>query len=229
MTFIRLLAGGAAVAGVAFFWTSEPVESDGELQTPSLETVAEVNVDSDIVPDEHTATEWEPPFPEKEHLFSAPSLDAPKLPAPEIDESGRIAVRVIGFVNVVGDQSAAILDVGGVPVMASVGESVSGVKVVGLNDPDVTLQRNGDRWSVNLFHQAPGTSTGIAQSSEHSSQRDRAGRHPDGPVSRISPDTTADLNTVPDIPDPTVDLPTLELPELDDLPDLPAELRSSAS
>lgn len=222
MKLIKLSLLGAGLAAASWFLVPaeeiEPATCDAEAADHG-ETAAASPATESVALDE-SPTEWQAPFPEQVDPFSVPSLDAPREAIVDDSESGQVAVRVIGFVNVEGSGPAAILDIGGAPIIASVGETVSGIEVVGISDPDVTLQRLGDRWSVNLFDDIVDTSQVALANSDYpgGAGRPSAGAHVDGPVSRISP-TSDPGSSAPAIPDLDDDLPSIELPELDDLPE----------
>lgn len=229
MTLLRILVVGGIASAGAMFWFSNAESPESSSVDPVVEEQAQTDSETTIV-EMSDDDEWRPPFPEKVDFFSAPQLDSPTLEATETEGASNSAVRVIGFVEVEGNQPAAILDVDGTPVVATLGQSIGGIEVVAVNDPDVTLQNNGERWSVNLFQQDLETRVIASAGSTAESWSPLDGsRHSDGPMSRIAPSAQQSVTTFPIIPGVDGDLPEVELPELDDIPELPAEFRSAGS
>lgn len=169
---------------------------------------------------------WQPPFPDNVDFFAPPDGDSVDPDQP--GGHGRAEVRVIGFSQMAGDVPKALLEIAGRIEMATVGDSISGLTVVAIDDPSVTLQSQNDRWSVALFDQPPrrsgaASTTSIARSRTATIGPPRSGRSPlqtQPALGRIAPEPPA--RSSPFVPP---QLPVVELPGLNDLPRLPDDLR----
>lgn len=89
--------------------------------------------------------EFKPPYPDRHDLFSpaAKVADAPERP----DTAGDVALR--GFVNV--DGLRALLVINGRVTVTEAGRQYSGIDVVSIDPPQVTLQRGRIRWTEKLY------------------------------------------------------------------------------
>ncbi len=87
-----------------------------------------------------------PPFPLRDEIFQPPNN---KGLSKAQREEVRTEVALKGFANV--DGIKAILAINGKTFSLGVGESQSGVEVVGIVPPEVKLQRGRVRWSESLY------------------------------------------------------------------------------
>lgn len=175
----------------------------------------------------HEANEkWQPPFPDNVDFFAPPASDSANEARP--GDRDRAEVRVIGFSQMAGDVPKALLEIAGRIEMAAIGDSLSGLTVVAIDDPSVTLQSQNDRWSVALFDQPPrrsgaASTTSIARSRTATIGPPRSGRsslQTQPALGRIAPEPPARSSSF--VPP---QLPVVELPGLNDLPRLPDDLR----
>ena len=98
------------------------------------------------VPEAEAAAErFEPPYPDRQDLFSpaAKVADAPERP----ETAGDVGLR--GFVNV--DGLRALLVINGRVTVTEAGRQYSGIDVVSIDPPQVTLQRGRIRWTEKLY------------------------------------------------------------------------------
>jgi hypothetical protein len=93
---------------------------------------------------ESLATDYQPPFPDRVHLFLAPKREG-RSAASNRDE----AVELLGFVNV-NDDRRAVLSINGTVYPVAEGESQFGVEVISIQPPAVVLQRGRQRWQASL-------------------------------------------------------------------------------
>ena len=104
--------------------------------------------------------EFVPPFPERIDLFSPPKVVIPVVtkdaePAEEQTEDVAPqtppALRLLGFVEVEGLK--ALLTVEGELQVVTIGDSVSGVEIIAVEAPIVTLKHGDNQFQLNLFQQ----------------------------------------------------------------------------
>jgi|GEM_PF-5647063 len=188
--------------------------------------IASSPVDHSSAENPEKTGKWQPPFPDNVDFFAPPASDSTEQ-ARSADR-GRAEVRVIGFSQMSGDVPKALLEIAGRIEMAAIGDSISGLTVVSIEEPSVTLQWQNDRWSVALFDQPPrrpgaAPTTSIARSS---SGNINPPRKPGSPlrtqpaIGRIAPEPAVNPSSFA-----PPQLPVVELPGLNDLPRLPSDLR----
>jgi hypothetical protein len=90
------------------------------------------------------ATEFKPPFPERNELFEAPKR---KSMVRRDDEHGQ-SVELKGFMNV--DEPRVVLSIDGVISPIPEGGEKYGVKVISIQPPNALLQRGRNRWTATL-------------------------------------------------------------------------------
>ncbi len=183
----------------------EPIiEEESVVEAEENDESLSDELSTDVPP---TTADYTPPFPEKIDFFSPPELDEPDVVVPTPGAQGDRGIRVLGFVQLEGEPRRVVIEVAGELCIAEAGDEVHGVKIVAVNDPDVTLQRGGRSWSLALFDQ-PLRDEMIAMNSEF--QTERSG-------SRSSVQNSF-------LPGDDLDDEALALPDpADELPDLPAD------
>lgn len=226
-----LIAAGLILSAGCSSTAPEPQtrlgDSDSDATgSPDESQVASSSVDPSSAQNQKADEKWQPPFPDNVDFFAPPASDSADQARP--GDHGRAEVRVIGFSQMAGDVPRALLEIAGRIEMATVGDSISGLTVVSIEEPAVTLQTQSDRWSVALFDQPPrrsgaGTTTSIARSRTGSTDLPRGVRSPlptPSALGRIAPELPAGSSSF--VPP---QLPVVKLPGLNDLPRLPADLR----
>lgn len=194
--------------------------------SPGESQITSSPADSSSAENPETDGKWQPPFPDNVDFFAPPASDSTEQNQP--GDRGRAEVRVIGFSQMAGDVPKALLEIAGRIEMATVGDNLSGLTVVAIDEPSVTLQSPSDRWSVALFDQPPrrsGTTstTSIARSRTGTIGPPRSVSSPlqtQPALGRIAPEPLPSSSSI--VPP---QLPVVELPGLNDLPRLPADLR----
>jgi|GEM_PF-4477999 len=106
-----------------------------------------------------------PPFPKNEDFFTPPQLDAALVSNATKSADGTPQVRLLGFVKIEGGEDRALVQIGTLTDVVEPGHVLQGVEVISLQEPTITLQFNGARWTVNMFDQA------LAASHDASSSR----------------------------------------------------------
>jgi hypothetical protein len=96
-------------------------------------------------PEESLAADYQPPFPDRVHLFLAPKRDGKSSTVSDQEE----AVELLGFVNV-RDHRKAVLSINGMVYPIAEGDSQFGVEVISIQPPGVVLQRGRQRWQASL-------------------------------------------------------------------------------
>lgn len=98
---------------------------------------------------------FEPPFPTNRSFFSPPEVEQTVvLPHSVIaDDVKHADVRVIGFSQIGDSEPQALVSIRGQLESVRAGDSFSGVTVVALKTPNVTLQQKNERWTISLFKQ----------------------------------------------------------------------------
>jgi hypothetical protein len=92
------------------------------------------------------AAEYKPPFPNRTELFASPN------PAAAAKAARRSVVADVTLKGIVRrDVSRALLEIGGTLVHLRENEERSGVRVVSIEHPRVTLQRGEQRWTATLY------------------------------------------------------------------------------
>jgi len=117
---------------------------------PRGKHVATSEETSEIIETAPKLPEYKPPFPDREELFQPPNFKG--LTKSQRDEV-RMEVSLKGFAEV--DGIKALLTLNGQMVSLAVGENHSGVEVVAIQPPNVTLQRGRVRWTETLFAGVP--------------------------------------------------------------------------
>lgn len=107
--------------------------------TPALEPIP-----ADESTSESTLAEYQPPFPDRVHLFVPPKREG-KSTANNQEE----AVELLGFVNV-RNSHKAVLSINGMVYPVAEGGSQFGVEVISIQPPGVVLQRGRQRWQASL-------------------------------------------------------------------------------
>lgn len=106
-------------------------------------------------PDESDDEGFQPPFPANRSFFRPPRVEKiVALPHSSVaDELQHADVRVIGFSQIGDGTPQALVSIGGHLESVRAGDSFSGVTVVALETPNVTLQQENERWTISLFKQ----------------------------------------------------------------------------
>lgn len=106
-------------------------------------------------PDASEDDKFRPPFPANKTFFSPPEVQQTvALPHSVVaDELQHADVRVIGFSQIGDSEPQALVSIGGHLESVRAGDSFSGVTVVALETPNVTLQQANERWTISLFKQ----------------------------------------------------------------------------
>lgn len=106
-------------------------------------------------PDVAEADGFQPPFPANTSFFRPPKVEKTvALPHSVItDELQHADVRVIGFSQIGDSEPQALVSIRGHLESVRAGDSFSGVTVVALETPNVTLQQRNERWTISLFKQ----------------------------------------------------------------------------
>jgi hypothetical protein len=107
--------------------------------------VADAPPAADAPAEESLAADYQPPFPDRVHLFLAPKREGKSSAASDQEE----AVELLGFVNV-RDQHKAVLSINGTVYPIAEGDSQFGVEVISIQPPGVVLQRGRQRWQASL-------------------------------------------------------------------------------
>ncbi len=89
---------------------------------------------------------YEPPFPDRLDLFTAPKRSGRGIAA--TPEGVERAVELIGFVNV--DSQQVVLSIDGKVTPLGVGSQVAEIEVISIQPPVVVLQRGRQRWQATL-------------------------------------------------------------------------------
>jgi hypothetical protein len=97
-------------------------------------------------PAEEPAEPFQPPYPERTELFIPPDLTN-VVRAPSTTAGPSIAVR--GFMNL--DGRHVLLEIDGAVHVLGEGKQQGGVQVVSIAPPRVTLERRGERWTVQMM------------------------------------------------------------------------------
>ena len=139
---------------------------------PSPEKQSEPEPASDETPVDSVIDQTEattPPLPESMDLFSPPTVVIPVVtkepelktePEPEVVEepveeeretTPPPPLRLLGFVEV--DGLKALLTVEGKLNVVTIGDSVSGVEIIAVEAPTVTLRHGTEEFQMNLFEQ----------------------------------------------------------------------------
>ncbi|MGI9456515.1 MAG: hypothetical protein ACR2NU_08130 [Aeoliella sp.] len=87
---------------------------------------------------------YESPFPNRHEMFVPPKAG----PAPRASSNNEGNVQLRGFVDV--DEPRAILDIEGATTLLAVGGEKYGVKVIAIDEMNVTLERGQTRWTATL-------------------------------------------------------------------------------
>lgn len=98
--------------------------------------------------------EFAPPFPKNEDFFTPPQLDVAHVSNATKSADGTPQVRLLGFVKIEGGEDRALIQIGPLTDVVEPGHVLQGVEVISLQEPTITLQFNGARWTVNMFEQA---------------------------------------------------------------------------
>lgn len=91
---------------------------------------------------------WVPPYPERKNPFRFPgesSVDEPR----QSQSFNSASVSLIGFAKL--EKPLAILKIRDQTKMLAVGETFSGIRVLEIEQPTVTLQTSNLIWSIKLF------------------------------------------------------------------------------
>jgi hypothetical protein len=94
---------------------------------------------------EKPAEVFQPPYPDRTELFIPPDLNH-LTAAPSSMAGPSVAVR--GFMNLDGQH--VVLEIDGAVYVLEEGKKQGGVQVVSIEPPRVTLERRGERWSVQM-------------------------------------------------------------------------------
>jgi hypothetical protein len=115
---------------------------------PTTANAAPVPADAPVLTDAPApppADPYQPPFPDRIELFVPPKRQAGSIAA---DGGGNDGVVLKGFVRV--DKPRAVLLIDGQAVSMAAGESLFGVEVISIAQPNVLLQRGRQRWQTTL-------------------------------------------------------------------------------
>jgi hypothetical protein len=96
-------------------------------------------------PSEKPVETFQAPYPNRTELFIPPDLTHTTV-APSGVAGPSIAVR--GFMNLDGQH--VVLEIDGAVYVLEEGRKQGGVQVVSIEPPRVTLERRGERWSVQM-------------------------------------------------------------------------------
>ena len=172
-----------------------------------------------------------PPFPENVDFFSPPEIPAAEPePVPEVvaTESEAEAhstetpldLRVIGFVQVAGERPKAMLHLEGQLEVVAAGDEVGDLWVVEVNEPSVSVLRDGQQLQFALNENAA-TGSIAARNSQRNKPAQRRGawsrtRDSGSNTGAETLPVPVDFDSLPGVPEP----PSVDLPEID-LPDVP--------
>lgn len=136
-------------------------------------------------PDASEDDEFHPPFPTNRSFFSPPEVQQTvALPNSVVaDELQHADVRVIGFSQIGDSEPQALVSIGGHLESVRAGDSFSGVTVVALETPNVTLQQENERWTISLFKQPVVNQRGAGSTADRSAGRSS---YRDAAVRRVS-------------------------------------------
>lgn len=202
-------------------------------QSVSQESTGQTTAVSKLVTVPHKAPapeldqRWVTPLQENERFFTAPELKITASPRPSTEANQpRRAVKLLGIASV-GDSNdvdiQAVLKVDDRMIYKKVGETIDEIEVIDIGLRSITLQSQGERWTIDLANQpvinkAQSTNRSVTSNSPRRAKV----------VMPIATSRAAESN-LPTLSEPKVHAPVPEtatatsmpkLPELD-LPPLP--------
>jgi hypothetical protein len=231
-----LLVAATAGPRIAFAQQSVSKESVGTPANAGKLVTKEPN--SLNSPTAEVDQRWATPLQANERFFTAPEFKvAPSSrPTPEANRPRR-AVKLLG-IGSVGDQSTAevqaVLKVDDQVTYKKVGDMIDDIEVIDIGFRSITLQSQGERWTIDFAQQAPTTKV-------DSPNRSTAANPPRRPkvvmptVAARASDAKPPVLPEPAITTPIPDaaaannapkLPVLDLPPLPDLPNFESSVIS---
>ena len=120
-------------------------EAENSAVSPAQTSDPEEQV-QETKPEEPPVVAFEPPFPDRLDLFSAPKRQGKVLAKTKGQEES--AVELLGFSNV--GQPQALLAVNGIVTPLAEGEKYYGIEVISIQPPKVVLQRGRQRWQATI-------------------------------------------------------------------------------
>ena len=120
-------------------------ELEAPKEKPPQETKSQQESE-DAKPEESTEVAFEPPFPDRLDIFSAPKRQGKVLAKTKGQEES--AVELLGFSNV--GEPQALLAVNGIVAPLAEGEQYFGIEVISIQPPKVVLQRGRQRWQATI-------------------------------------------------------------------------------